>query len=296
MNVAILVDIIKETKSNWRFIFESPLYTELKFTPGMLVQLVSKIGEPDSVVRNYSVASWPDGTNKFELNGRWTLTDRMSRSEFNMSMKGKNNSELMARFGVSSGIQKAPFEMTSNLNWDGAPWSMRVDTLSGDMTTRLGSGVISDVSGAARLLGLFSLDSIIRKMKLDFTGVFDDGMPFNSITGSGKMRKGIFVSNNIEMDATAGFMQIKGRANLTSRQVDAEVEFTPDLTSGIPVLTAFAVTPQTALYVFAITTALSPVIDVFTQVRYEVKGPLENPEVKEISRSRGEYVLPEANK
>ena len=250
--------------------------------------------EKDALVwQDISVSS---GTNKFELNGRWTLTDRMSRSEFNMSMKGKNNSELMARFGVSSGIQKAPFEMTSNLNWDGAPWSMRVDTLSGDMTTRLGSGVISDVSGAARLLGLFSLDSIIRKMKLDFTGVFDDGMPFNSITGSGKMRKGIFVSNNIEMDATAGFMQIKGRANLTSRQVDAEVEFTPDLTSGIPVLTAFAVTPQTALYVFAITTALSPVIDVFTQVRYEVKGPLENPEVKEISRSRGEYVLPEANK
>lgn len=250
--------------------------------------------EKDALVwQDISVSS---GSNKFELNGRWTLTDRMSRSEFNMSMSGKNNSELMARFGISSGIQKAPFEMTSNLNWDGAPWSMRVDTLSGEMTTRLGSGVISDVSGAARLLGLFSLDSIIRKMKLDFTGVFDDGMPFNSITGSGKMRKGIFVSNNIEMDATAGLMQIKGRANLASRQVDAEVEFTPDLTSGIPVLTAFAVTPQTALYVFAITTALSPVIDVFTQVRYEVKGPLENPEVKEISRSRGEYVLPEANK
>ena len=50
MNVAILVDIIKETKSNWRFIFESPLYTELKFTPGMLVQLVSKIGEPEFVI------------------------------------------------------------------------------------------------------------------------------------------------------------------------------------------------------------------------------------------------------
>jgi CDP-4-dehydro-6-deoxyglucose reductase len=71
MNVAILVDIIKETKSNWRFIFESPLYDEIKFVPGQLVQLLAKPYAPseggDSIKRNYSVASWPDGTNKFEL-------------------------------------------------------------------------------------------------------------------------------------------------------------------------------------------------------------------------------------
>jgi len=71
MNVAVLVDIIKETKSNWRFIFESPLYDEINFIPGQLVQLVGNPYGPaegtDSIKRNYSVASWPDGTNKFEL-------------------------------------------------------------------------------------------------------------------------------------------------------------------------------------------------------------------------------------
>lgn len=65
-------------------------------------------------------------------------------------------------------------------------------------------GVISDVSGAARLLGLFSLDSIIRKMQLDFSDVFDKGMAFDSISGSGELSQGIFVTNNIKMDAVAG--------------------------------------------------------------------------------------------
>ena len=58
MNVLILKKIIKETKSNWRFIFEDPLYDKLDFIPGQLIQLCSKPGEPDSVIRNYSVASW----------------------------------------------------------------------------------------------------------------------------------------------------------------------------------------------------------------------------------------------
>ena len=71
MDVAILVDIIKETDKNWRFIFESPLYDEIKFPSGQLVQLLAKPYAPseggDSIKRNYSISSWADGTNRFEL-------------------------------------------------------------------------------------------------------------------------------------------------------------------------------------------------------------------------------------
>ena len=64
MNVAVLVDIIKETKTNWRFIFESPLYDNINFIPGQLIQLgfieedESMGVPPHPIVRNYSVASW----------------------------------------------------------------------------------------------------------------------------------------------------------------------------------------------------------------------------------------------
>tara|TARA_E500000318_G_scaffold57914_1_gene53644 strand:- start:468 stop:1181 length:714 start_codon:yes stop_codon:yes gene_type:complete len=67
MNVAVLKDIIKETEANWRFIFEDPLADQINMISGMLVQLCAKPGKEGSVVRNYSVASWEDGTNCFEL-------------------------------------------------------------------------------------------------------------------------------------------------------------------------------------------------------------------------------------
>ncbi|MGF1752922.1 TIGR02099 family protein [Vibrio makurazakiensis] len=233
------------------------------------------------------------GSVELDVDGWWKLAGDVSQSKLNLDVKGENNSDLMERFGITSGIQKAPFELEANATWNGSPWGVDTTTLDGSAKTKFGKGVISDVSGAARLLGLFSLDSIIRKMQLDFTDVFDKGMAFNSITGSGEMQDGVFVTNNIEMDAVAGEMKISGMADLNTRLVDAEVNFTPDITSGIPVLTAFAVTPQTALYVLAITTVISPVVEVFTQVNYEVKGPLDSPTVKELSRSRGEFKLPE---
>jgi len=67
MNVLVLEEIIKVTERNWRFIFQDPLYDQLNFIPGQLIQLVSKPGKEGSVIRNYSVASWPDGTNRLEL-------------------------------------------------------------------------------------------------------------------------------------------------------------------------------------------------------------------------------------
>ncbi|WP_300176803.1 YhdP family protein [uncultured Aliivibrio sp.] len=233
------------------------------------------------------------GENKLAMSGHWLLDKKVSQSTFKMTASGEDNSELLARFGISSGIQKANYSMDADLEWNGSPWSIQTNTLSGDLSSTLGEGIITDVKGAARFLGLFSMDSIIRKMKLDFRDVFDDGMAFNSITGSGKMRNGIFVSNNLTMDAIAGEMIIKGKADLNTRLVDAEVSFTPDMTSGIPIITAFAVAPQTAIIVLAVATAIAPVIDVITQVNYKVEGPLESPTVKELSRSQGEYQLPE---
>jgi glycine betaine catabolism B len=92
MDLAILVDIIKETKSNWRFVFESPLYDEIKFTPGQLVQLVAKPYGPaegvDAIQRNYSVASWPDGSNQFELIITYLKGGQMSEYLFNEAKIG----------------------------------------------------------------------------------------------------------------------------------------------------------------------------------------------------------------
>ena len=53
MNVCVLVEIIKETNKNWRFIFEDPLADELKYLPGQLVQLVAKPGEEGAFIRSY---------------------------------------------------------------------------------------------------------------------------------------------------------------------------------------------------------------------------------------------------
>ena len=239
---------------------------------------------------NFTIDS---GATSLNLDGHWSLDGDRSETQIAFDIEGKNSSDLMGRFGITGGIQGAKFSTYASIQWQGAPWSMHRETLTGELKSETGQGVISDIGGAGRLLGLFSIDSLIRRMQLDFSGIFDEGLAFNYIRGSGRIENGRFETDNIKMQALAGDMFIRGSANLVNETVDARVRFIPDFTSGIPVLTAFAVAPQTAIYVFAISTALSPVLDVFTQVNYVVKGPIDSPVVTEQSRFTGEYNVSE---
>ncbi len=49
----------------------------------------------------------------------------MSHSSLSIDVEGENNSELMERAGITySGIQKAPFALEGQLEWDGSPWGI----------------------------------------------------------------------------------------------------------------------------------------------------------------------------
>src|ERR1700754_674053 len=63
-----IIRIEDETKDTRRFWIEVPELEVFDFTPGQFVTLDLPIHEkPNKRWRSYSIASWPDGTNVFEL-------------------------------------------------------------------------------------------------------------------------------------------------------------------------------------------------------------------------------------
>jgi glycine betaine catabolism B len=63
-----ITEIIQETPNTRRFFMEIPELEVFDFKPGQFVTLDLPIHEkPAKRWRSYSIASWPDGTNRFEL-------------------------------------------------------------------------------------------------------------------------------------------------------------------------------------------------------------------------------------
>ncbi|MEF1339165.1 DUF3971 domain-containing protein, partial [Vibrio rotiferianus] len=51
--------------------------------------------------------TFSSGQNRVDMNGWWELTKERSHSNLTMKVQGENNSDLMERFGITSGIQQA---------------------------------------------------------------------------------------------------------------------------------------------------------------------------------------------
>jgi uncharacterized protein (TIGR02099 family) len=230
---------------------------------------------------------------KLSLSGQWQLAGAKNYTHFRLHLQGKNSSRLMAMFGVKGGIHDSPFDTNLALSWAGTPWAIVRNSVNGTLNTELGEGVISGVgNGATRLLGFFSLDSLIRRLKLDFSDLSDDGFAFDRIKGSAIVQNGIVSTHDVTMKSPVGDLNLTGDINLNTEKINAKAVFVPDLASGLPTLVAFAVAPQSALYVLAASTLLAPFIDVFTQIHYAIEGNMFAPTVHELSRYKGRYQMP----
>ncbi|MGL4826597.1 MAG: YhdP family protein [Vibrionaceae bacterium] len=224
--------------------------------------------------------------------GDWHVDSKgNSKSHFRFDIQGKNSSRLMEQFSLSDGILGAKFRSRGDLNFVGAPWQPKLATLNGKFNVQLDKGYISGIGGGTRVLALFSLDSLLRKIQFDFSGTFEKGLAFDLIKGNFLLADGVMSSKDIEMQALAGDMFLQGEMDFYRNQIDAHAQFIPDFTSGLPVLTAFAATPHVGLYVYAVAKMISPVIDAITQVEYKLSGSIDSPSIKELSRKKGVVAL-----
>lgn len=230
------------------------------------------------------------GTVNFEQFG-WQLMDQGSQSQLVGRIQALDFDELTRTLLPDSEfpIKDSSLEGLFQFVWPGAPYEFATHSLNGDVNWTLGEGHISELSDkGARVFSLLSMESIIRKIRLDFSDVFDKGLFYNEMVGSFEFRDGVVKSDPIEMDGVAGDMVIRGQTNLITKELDYDVVFNPDLTSSLPILAGLTINPVTGIYVLALHTVMKPVVEVVTQIRFEVSGTTDEPVVTEVGRSKKE--------
>jgi len=218
------------------------------------------------------------------LNGRWLH----NQEESTTSLVGKLSiddieSELQA-LNFDSIIKDSGVKLDMNFNWAGGLHDFNVSQLNGDFSAKIDDGYLADVSdNGARLFSVLSLQSLVRKLTLDFRDIFSDGMFYSSITGDYQLKHGTLITQNTEMNGTAGNLFMTGQTNLVNGELDYAMSYKPNLTSSLPVL-AWIVTLNPVTFLAGV--AIDQVIksQVVSEFNFELKGTVENPELKEVDR------------
>ncbi len=213
------------------------------------------------------------------------LPENYTQLEFKLD--SGNVGELMKHWDYPVGVEDSDGTLSGRVWWNDLPWNFELKKVEGDSSFSFGEGHLNDVSDAkVRVFSLLSLQSLFRKLRLDFRDVYKEGFFYNDISGSLSLREGVVTSDDVYIDGKAAKVKLSGSLNLNTNILEQHAVITPELTSSLPMLIGWAIEPTTGILFFLLNKMLEPAIEVVTSIEYRIYGPLDQIKVEEVKKSK----------
>ena len=229
-----------------------------------------KLSTPDSVLA---------------MDGVWQDWLQQPRSRVNLQLETSDVGKLLARVGHPDSVKGGNAKLKGQFTWAGSPTEFNYATLSGLMSLEAHKGQFLKIEpGIGKLLGVLSLQSLPRRITLDFRDVFSDGFAFDDISGSVKVNQGIVSGNDFKMDGPAAKVTMNGEADLARETQNLRVRVVPlfgDTVSGAATLLGGPVVGLTALLVQKV---LRDPIGQISAYEYSITGTWDNPVVTKLKK------------
>lgn len=200
---------------------------------------------------------------------------------------------LLERLGTGKAVRGGKGQLAGQVSWLGSPLSLDYPTLSGNVAVAVDAGqFLKAEPGAARLLGVLSLQALPRRLVLDFRDVFQEGFAFDALTGDVKIAQGVASTNNLRMRGVQAVVLMEGQADIARETQDLRVVVVPEINAGTASLAYAAINPALGLGTFLAQMFLRrPLTEAGTR-EFHVSGPWADPKVEKIERRPAEAAPP----
>ncbi|MCD6666549.1 MAG: TIGR02099 family protein, partial [Hydrogenophaga sp.] len=191
----------------------------------------------------------------------------------------------LSRFGRDGVVRGGEGTIEGNIGWVGSPFRLDYPTLSGQMKADIERGQFLKVDpGAAKLLGVLSLQSLPRRLVLDFRDVFSEGFAFDFIRGDATLAQGVISTNNLQMKGVNAAVLMEGSADIGRETQDLKVVVVPEINAGTASLIATAINPAVGLGTFLAQFLLRQPLQSATTQQFHITGGWSDPKVDKIER------------
>ena len=207
------------------------------------------------------------------------------RTLLNFKLDIADSGELLARIGMKDVIRRGKGKMEGQVVWFGSPITVDYASMSGAFGINVESGqFLKQDPGLAKLLGVLSLQSLPRRLALDFRDVFSEGFAFDFFRGDVVIEQGIAKTNNLQMKGVNAAVLMDGRADIARETQDIRVVVVPEVNAGTASLIATAINPAIGLGTFLAQMFLrKPLIEAATQ-EFHVDGSWADPKITKVDR------------
>ena len=183
--------------------------------------------------------------------GRWAAPqdNRPRRTEMNFRLDVRNAGDLLTRLGTPEALRSGSGHLEGQIGWNGSPLAMHYPSMQGQFQVKMGKGQFLKADpGAAKLLGVLSLQALPRRLLLDFRDVFYEGFAFDTVQGDVQIQNGIATTRNLQIDGINAVVKMEGSADLARETQQLKVLILPQLNAGgASVVAGLAINPVVGL-------------------------------------------------
>jgi uncharacterized protein YhdP len=227
----------------------------------------------------------PDGN----LNARalWRTTPRhQSRLDFDLS--ASDVGKLLDRLGYGEVVRRGTATLTGDLQWDGPLTAIDYASMTGNLVVEARKGQFSKLDpGVGKLLGLLSLQSLPRRLTLDFRDIFSEGLAFDAIDGKMDVKSGIMrTTGPLRISSPAAQIEIQGETDLKKETQNLQVMVRPYV-GGVAAAAGAAtlVNPLLGAAALVAGAILQNPIGYLFSYSYHVTGTWSDPKVENIGKA-----------
>jgi uncharacterized protein YhdP len=207
------------------------------------------------------------------------------RTVMNFKLDIADSGALLKRFGMGEVIRRGKGKLEGQVGWVGSPLSFDYPSMSGQFNVNVESGqFVKADPGIAKLLGVLSLQSLPRRLALDFRDVFSEGFAFDFVRGDVNINQGVAYTNNLQMRGVNAAVLMEGSADIAKETQDIKVVVVPEINAGTASLIATAINPAIGLGSFLAQMFLRrPLMQAATQ-EFHIDGTWSDPRVTKLDR------------
>ena len=210
---------------------------------------------------------------------------KSNESRFAGSAHAKDLKDVLPLWDFAPSVESESFQAVGDLRWPGSPLNFDLHHLSGTAQLDLADGRFLDIApGGTRILSLVNFSAIVKRMSLDFSDVFGEGVSFDRVLADLAVDDGLarFVAP-AKIVGTGSSFRLAGTVDLDSGALDNDMIVTlPFLNSNLPWYAAFLAlsNPAGAAGVLLGRQVLKDQINRLSSGRYRISGTYEAPEVE----------------
>ncbi|NOY16800.1 MAG: TIGR02099 family protein [Gammaproteobacteria bacterium] len=220
---------------------------------------------------------------KVTANGRWRGRDDNHTSSFDVDFTSTDMMATLIALDFNLDFESKLFRTTGDISWKGAPYNYRMGILDGTLEVHSDRGRLSGVEvGAGRLLGVFNIDSLRRRLLLDFSDLSKEGFAFDSIDADVSINQGIANIPKLIMSGPSATIKLEGQLGLVKEDVDMKMSVLPALGGNLAIAGYVLGGPAGGVATYLASKAIKNQIEKSTNYQYTISGSWGNPVVKKI--------------